>query len=187
MTKIRVNKMDAARRQLDAAIRMTFGGADPIAVHSVAAAGHQIIRDICKSRGDIEGYHRFTDWISPGQKKQFWQAINRSANFFKHADKDANTIHEMNEEETDSIIVFASRLYGELGFTPTFEMRCFSAWFTMCHPETFTPTVRAAAVAMIGGGLVGQFDAMSNDLRELPRRDRLRAGQISLKQGGGDA
>jgi hypothetical protein len=107
MTKIQMNKMDVARRQLDAAIRMTFGGEDPIAVHSVAAAGYQIIRDICKRRGDIDGYNHLIDWISPGQQRQFWQAINRSANFFKHADRDANAIHEMNEEETDSLIVVA--------------------------------------------------------------------------------
>jgi len=187
MTKIRVNKIDVARRQLDAAIRMTFGGEDPIAVHSVAAAGHQIIRDICKSRGDIDGYHRLTDWLSPGQQKQFWQAINRSANFFKHADKDANAIHEVNEEETDSLIVVASKWYADLGFTQSLEMRCFAAWFAMCHPETFTPAARTAAMMQGHAALVTPFDTMSNEIRQLPRQDRLRAGQISLEQGGGGA
>jgi hypothetical protein len=32
MTKIRINKIDAARRQIDAAIRMTFGEEDPVAI-----------------------------------------------------------------------------------------------------------------------------------------------------------
>jgi hypothetical protein len=39
MTKIRINKLDAARRQINAAIRMTFEGEDPVAIHSVIAAG----------------------------------------------------------------------------------------------------------------------------------------------------
>ncbi len=183
MSKVRVNKMDVARRQLDAAIRMTFGGEDPVAVHSVAAAGHRIIRDICESRGDIEGYRRFTDWIAPGHEGEFWQAINRSANFFKHADKDANTIHEMDAEETDFLIVLASKWYGDLGYTHSFEMRCFAGWFAMCHPKTFTPAARAA----MEGVFAAQFDTMSKALRQLPRKDRLRGGQISLKQGGGGA
>jgi hypothetical protein len=68
MVKIRINKMDAARRQINAAIRMTFDGEDPVAIHSVIAAGHRIIRDICEQRGDIESYLRFTDWIAPGHE-----------------------------------------------------------------------------------------------------------------------
>jgi hypothetical protein len=183
MHNIRVNKMDVARRQLDAAIRMTFAGEDPVAVHTVAAAGHRIIRDICESRGDIAGYQHFTDWIASGHEGEFWQAINRSANFFKHADKDANTIHEMNEDETDFLIVLASKWYGDLGFTQSLEMRCFAGWFAMCHPKSFTPAARAA----MKGVIEAQFDTMSNALRQLPRRDRLRAGQISLKQAAGSA
>jgi hypothetical protein len=66
-------------------------------------------------------------------------------------------------------------------------MRCFAAWFAMCHPETFTPAARAAATMQGHAALVAPFDTMSNEMRQLPRRDRLRAGQISLEQGGGGA
>jgi hypothetical protein len=115
MTKIRINKLDAARRQLDSAIRMTFAGEDPVAVHSVAAAGHRIIRDLCEQRGDIESYLRFTDWIAPGYENEFWTAMNASANFIKHADKDAEDIHEMDDETSDFMIVIASKWYRDLG------------------------------------------------------------------------
>lgn len=76
---------------------MTFEGEDPVAIHSVIAAGHRIIRDICEQRGDIESYLRFTDWIAPGHDREFWQAMNASANFIKRADKDAADIHELDE------------------------------------------------------------------------------------------
>ena len=52
MAKIRINKMDAARRQLDAAIRMTFGSEDPVAIHSVVAAARRIVRT-CVSKEAI--------------------------------------------------------------------------------------------------------------------------------------
>ena len=84
--------------RINAAIRMTFEGEDPIAIHSVIAAGHRIIKDICEQRGDIESYLRFTDWIAPGHERDFWNAMNASANFIKHADKDPEGIHELDDE-----------------------------------------------------------------------------------------
>jgi hypothetical protein len=69
MSKMRINKIDAARRQIDAAIRMTFGAEDAVAIHSLVSAAHRIIRDICDKRRDIESYLQFTDWIAPGHEK----------------------------------------------------------------------------------------------------------------------
>lgn len=86
---------------------MMFGGEDPLAIHSVAAAARQIIRDLCEQRGNVESYEQFKDRIAPGQEKEFWGAINKSANFLKHADKDADKIHEINEEENDFVVYTA--------------------------------------------------------------------------------
>ncbi len=49
--EIFVTKLEAARRQIDAAIRMTFLNEDPLAVHTVGAAAFRILRDLKKSRG----------------------------------------------------------------------------------------------------------------------------------------
>jgi len=46
-----INKLEAARRQLDAAIRMTFTNADELATHTVAAASYRILRDLLYKRG----------------------------------------------------------------------------------------------------------------------------------------
>ena len=48
---IYVNKLEAARRQLDAAIRMTFANEDELAIHTVAAAAYRILRDLLEKRG----------------------------------------------------------------------------------------------------------------------------------------
>jgi hypothetical protein len=121
MTKIKINKIDAAKRQLDAAIRMTFSGEDPVAIHAIAAGAHRIIRDICQKRGDIESYLRFTDWIADGHEKEFWSHFNASANFIKHADDDTNDIHEMDDELSDFLIAFASKWYRDLGNSLSIE------------------------------------------------------------------
>jgi hypothetical protein len=55
-----INKLEAARRQLDAAIRMTFTGEDVLAIHTVAAAAYRILRDLLDKRGrhDLEELYR---------------------------------------------------------------------------------------------------------------------------------
>lgn len=49
-----INKLEAARRQLDAAIRMTFANEDELAIHTVAAAAYRILRDLLEKRGRFD-------------------------------------------------------------------------------------------------------------------------------------
>jgi len=49
--EIYVNKLEAARRQIDAAIRMLLATEDCLAIHTVASAGYRIIRDLLEHRG----------------------------------------------------------------------------------------------------------------------------------------
>jgi hypothetical protein len=177
MTKIRINKLDAARRQINAAIRMTFEGEDPVAIHSVIAAGHRIIRDICEQRGDIESYLRFTDWIAPGHEREFWQAVNASANFIKHADKDAADIHELDEEASDYMIIFATKWYKDLGNSISTEMNVFAAWWSLQHPNALKPEVLAQFEK---AGLGGQVATLKSAMAVLNRADRLKAGRLFL-------
>jgi len=55
-----INKLEAARRQLDTAIRMTFANEDELAIHTVAAAAYRILRDMLDKRGrhDLENLYR---------------------------------------------------------------------------------------------------------------------------------
>jgi hypothetical protein len=46
-----VNKTAAAKRQLEAAVRMFFAGEDDLAVHTVAAASFRVLRDLTSRRG----------------------------------------------------------------------------------------------------------------------------------------
>jgi hypothetical protein len=45
-----INKLEAARRQLDAAIRLTFSNEDALAIHTLGAAAYRIVRDILHKR-----------------------------------------------------------------------------------------------------------------------------------------
>ena len=89
MTKIRVNKIDAARRQIDAAIRLLFDNDDPVAIHTLQAAGFRILRDLSVKSDKASVWTSFKAVIRPGMEKEAWAAMSKPANFFKHADRDA--------------------------------------------------------------------------------------------------
>jgi hypothetical protein len=48
-----IAKLDAAKRQLTVAIRLFFNHADPVAIHTLAAAAYQILYDLSKGHGMI--------------------------------------------------------------------------------------------------------------------------------------
>ncbi len=48
----KVNKIEAARRQLVEAITLFFERRDPIAIHTLIGASHQILYDLAKGKGD---------------------------------------------------------------------------------------------------------------------------------------
>jgi hypothetical protein len=50
-SEILISKMAAAQRQLDAAIRMIFHEEDELAIYTVIAAAHRVLRDIMSKRG----------------------------------------------------------------------------------------------------------------------------------------
>ena len=89
MAEMKVGKLDAARRQLETAIRIYFSEGDPVATHTLAAAAHQLLADLSKARGSAP---MLTDsllrMIRQDQVKQARDRFNAAANFFKHADRD---------------------------------------------------------------------------------------------------
>src|SRR5882672_9854617 len=85
----KLTKLDAARRQLDEAIRMFFERRDTVAIHTLASAASQVLADIGKNRG-IYGWTRNKGIVKPERWDEFRAVITHFENFFKHADKDPN-------------------------------------------------------------------------------------------------
>jgi hypothetical protein len=52
-----INKIAAAKRQLEAAIRLFFADEDPLAIHTVAAAATRVLQDIIGTRGGTLSSH----------------------------------------------------------------------------------------------------------------------------------
>jgi hypothetical protein len=178
MAEIRIDKISAARRQIDAAIRMTFGGEDPVAIHSVIAAANQIVRDLCARHGRIETYkNHFGSLVTPGHEKEFFKVWNASANFLKHADEDPDAFHDLSVKETDLFIVVTAAWYAELGNPSSPEMKVFSAWWWTQNPRVFKPDALAKL-----GLTTGQVFVTAAKSNNLPREQRLALGLAVLQK-----
>ena len=73
-----IRKIDAARRQLDVAIRLWLDEGDLAAVQTLAWAGLTVLRDLAKAAGAP----------IPGPSKFQFELDREAANFLKHADRD---------------------------------------------------------------------------------------------------
>jgi hypothetical protein len=135
VAKVIVNKVDAARRQIDLAIRLHFHNEDIVSIHTLASAGFRILRDTAEAKKARFHEDFVQTVIKPGMERQFWTAINRPANFFKHAEIDPDEILE-NVEETvnDSLLVLCCFWYVSLGYELTPEMEALLRWSMIFYP-----------------------------------------------------
>lgn len=86
-TKISLDKKEVARRQLAAAMELWFADGEPVAIHTLACAAHEVLAALLKKQGkpalmfDPERYR-------PGCAGIVKKALHRHYNFFKHANSD---------------------------------------------------------------------------------------------------
>jgi hypothetical protein len=91
MTEFAISKIDAARRQLECAIRLYFGSSDAIAIHTLAAAARNMLIDLCIHRGaksDIFRDGLVERYVKPEHHATVRARYRRAENFSEHADRD---------------------------------------------------------------------------------------------------
>ena len=162
-----LDKPEAARRQIDAAIRMLFSGEDPVAIHTLAMAGFRVLRDLAKhAESPMESL--IDSIIKPDKKAELWRHINSLSNFLKHADKDPYEIHDPIEEViNDVVLCLAVQYYQDLGYQPTHEMLVMIAWFMVFYPDFLLPNTNSQLLKMV--------KVLEAD-RNLPRDEKLAKG-----------
>ena len=136
MTKLRLSKSDAARRQIDAAIRMLFSDEDVVPIHTILMAAFRILRDLTKRKDDSYMERVIEESLIPEGRAKFWSVVHGLSNFLKHADRDPDSVHDGVDETINEPIAFMAILYYlELENKHTPEMLAFHSWFASLHPE----------------------------------------------------
>ena len=104
-----ITKLDAANRQLCAAIHLFFADGDAVAVHTLACAAREIYEKNCLKTGRT----RMFDFVRSGNpehaERDLWNVLNAARNFFKH---EGSSLSESIEfEELDERFCAAHRMH----------------------------------------------------------------------------
>ena len=93
-----LSKLNVASRQLETAITLYFQEADPVSIHTLACAAHEIIETLnAKNGGEPTIRQQFRDDIKPEYVKLFFKKLDSARNFFKHADRDPDDVIEFSQ------------------------------------------------------------------------------------------
>ena len=176
MKTLRTNKIDAARRQTDAAIQLLFAGKDVFAVITLASAAFRILRDFAEAKGNCEWHDSIKKIIQPGKENDFWKAVNSSANFLKHADKDPDGILAIDCRAVDLCLSACCWYYRSLGYEPTNEMKVLSALIIIMYPDLL---INDSARAQI------LSNEVIDSIRKQPREESLSLCKDILKKLSG--
>lgn len=137
---ILVTKLDAASRQLDAAIQLLFSGGDSIAVHALAVAAANVFADVAEHKNAGASWRAHMCEDSGLSIKQLKTILHKAWNFFKHADHDPDVTLTFNEIESEDIIFMAVLDCGDLQPTSC-AMQAFQTWYIAAHPNQFPTTM----------------------------------------------
>jgi hypothetical protein len=120
-----INKLEAARRQIDCAIRLYMADEDLLAIHTLAYASLTVL----------------TNYDKKANKGSIWAKILRAdphqwareiANFLKHADRDHDQeIPEFPELLPEYLLHMCARVYAEVAGALTKEMQVMSLLMDM--------------------------------------------------------
>ena len=166
--KIRVNKTDAARRQIDSAIRMLFSGEDPLAIFALTVAAMNILRTLSGRRT----YHGLREALKAGahpmSEEEFWRRVQRPESRFKRAEKDLDAILDGGDSSDIDWTLFMSCLcYKDLGFQYTPEMSAFTAWHAAVYHRDLLEAEKSP----------GGAKSFASKLAGKPRKEQLRLGK----------
>jgi hypothetical protein len=106
---IHITKLDAARRQLQTAIELWFADGDPVAVHTLVYAAHEIIHRLYRRSGHSDLLFDSKTIAVAVDRKEFTKMLKADAAFFKHAERDIelDVAHEFHPGRNELFIIIS--------------------------------------------------------------------------------
>jgi len=140
----KITKFNAAEEQLITAIELFFENNNPVSVHTLVRAAHEVLDKICAFRKLERGVvQQGLDWVKPEFKKTYLNKMSEAKNFFKHADRDPNPEGSItwNPDLSMPYIFDAISLYRRItkNKMPP-EIKSFFLWYRIENPEMWENT-----------------------------------------------
>jgi hypothetical protein len=111
-----------------------FFSGDPVSIHTLAAAAHQVLHDIGRKKG-TPTVLRGVSGVKPDYIKRLRKVVSRYENFFKHADRDGAALLDFNPDVTEMFILDAVLTYEGLTQEVVAILSTFKAWIFIQHPQ----------------------------------------------------
>lgn len=105
--KITVTKLDAAKRQLRTAITLWFTDGDPVSVHTLIAAAHEITHSLFRMRG-FSGLLYDNKLIREEYRGDLAKRLKQFSTFFKHAQKDPDAEIMFDPTLNELLLIFVT-------------------------------------------------------------------------------
>jgi len=131
-----VDKMEAARLQLESSITMFFNNWDVVSQNTLVCAAYGILYDLARQRG-VKGSIKDSPLVDPEERKDFLNGMNYPQNYFKHADRDGETKLIFRYHGTHLLLFDGLRLFILLDGKVTRKLRVFLMWFQLRYPDLF--------------------------------------------------
>jgi hypothetical protein len=127
-----VDKLEAAKRQLEAAIALFFDNGDPVSIHTLARAAHDVISDLNKCAGG-----------EPMVAEGCLDIVRTPANYFKHADrkKDPESFLEFKPAVNLYWIFSAARKLEEISGEKVSSFIAIQEWLALLDSEIFPSSI----------------------------------------------
>jgi len=124
---MKLTKIDVAEAQIRAAVRLFFEGEHAVPVYTLANAAREIVATI-GAQIDVETVQQELAASRGISVKEMLRPLGAAANFFKHADRDADQTLDFDEGDAEVVLQLACHDFGRItGGTPI-EAQIYEAW-----------------------------------------------------------
>ena len=143
-----ISKFDAARRQLETAVRLYFSHGDPVSIHTLASAALQILTDLSQNLGTKPETLRgvLMQYIRKEHLDEIERKLAESENFFKHADRDPAKTLEFAVGQSEIVLLDAIAIYAHLTSEQVPLFIVYRAWFLLEAGKEFAAKEEYEAV-----------------------------------------
>jgi hypothetical protein len=138
----KIDKLEAASRQLNTAISLWFNDGDTVSIHVLACSAYQIVHDINRSQGGEELIYDSLV-LKDEYRRDSINFLKQHYNFFKHAGNDPAGAIEFNPIITELFILYTSIGLTSLGHKADEVLCAFNIYYAFHHPNHLTEVGKA--------------------------------------------
>jgi hypothetical protein len=137
---IAVTKMDAARRQLGTALDLWFAEGDPVSIHTLAHASHEIIHRLYRNAGHTDLLFD-SSIVEPEHAADFSRFLKDSARFIKHAkqERSPDDSIDFNPALNEIFLAMSVIALERMGKGLDGKESAMRLWFAVHHPRPQSP------------------------------------------------